>query len=224
MSPPAMLVENTPLVMKWTVGSFVILFERLPRLQICDEFVVLGTEKMRLPTPRHPEHRAEAGRQMPEPGGVALPQQSQNRVVNRPGKRDTIMAGQPAGNRRLLMHPRRLDLVADIQEMDGGPAPLLDKAPEGLHVIMMHASASDPQPLPLSLLHQVERHMRVLKVLIGLDCFQIRLAEEETVGPERIGVGMARQRPTLDFALLAGKDRLDAQQPANRVTDVHSMR
>src|SRR5437764_10925315 len=123
---------------------------------------------------------------MPEPAQVEIPQQAAKGMINGADESDAVEAGQPTGDGRFLLHPGGVHLTAHVQEMDGGPAPLLDEAPKCLHIIMMDAASADAQPLAFACLHQMESNMGVLKVLPGPHCVQVRLAKDKSIGAQRV--------------------------------------
>ena len=98
--------------------------------------------------------------------------------------------------------------------------PLLHKAPEGLHVVMMHAAPANPQPLAFSRLHQLQRHMRVLELLPGAGGFQIRAAKDEPICAQRIGQRFTGHRPSLHLAVPCDQLRIHAHNPRHRIADV----
>src|SRR2546427_357812 len=104
--------------------------------------------------------------------------------------------------------------------MNCGAAPLLDKTPKGLHIVMVHAPSAKAQPFALALLHHVKGDVRVLKMFAGFDGVQVRFAKDEAVSTERVSVRTSRQSPPFHPAISARQDWVNAHQPGNWVADV----
>src|SRR5882724_5348101 len=123
---------------------------------------------------------------MPEPACVVISKNSAQCMKNWTDKCDAINSGEPKRNRRFFFHPICFSFFLHAQEMHRGTATFLHEAPKRLNIIMMHAASANPQPFAFPVFHQEQRDVRVLEIFIGLNGFQIRAAENESVRAERI--------------------------------------
>src|SRR5262249_40067611 len=128
----------------------------------------------------------KTGRRVPEPSEITVTYQANQRMPKRPDKSAAIDRRQPQRHSRFFLHPIGFCGFLHAQEMHGGASAFLDVAPEGLYIIVKYASPSNPQPLALPCAHQVQRCVRILKILTGLYRLQVRAAKHESIRAKRI--------------------------------------
>src|SRR5262245_59985897 len=108
-------------------------------------------------TPGQTEQTRHARRHMPQPPAISLPNHPNERMVNRSNQCAAIHRSQPRWDRRPFFRPVHGYILLHSEKMYNGPASLFQEAPQGLHVVMMHPTIANTQPLALAGFHQVER-------------------------------------------------------------------
>ncbi len=106
------------------------------------------------------------------------------------------------------------------QEVDGGAATLLHEGPQRLDVVMMDAAAANAQPLALAGAHEMQRDVRVLKMIAGLHRFEIRASEDEAIRTERIAERTLGQGPAFGLAIAGNEVWARRHDPADGIADV----
>src|SRR5260221_14580745 len=123
---------------------------------------------------------------MPEPAPISVAKNSTQRMKKRADKCDAIKCCQPERNKRLFFHPICFSFFLHAKKMHSGTATFLHEAPKRLDIIMMDTASVNAQPFAFPIFHQEQSDMRVLKIFIGLNRFQIRTAKNKSVRAERI--------------------------------------
>src|SRR5829696_2776486 len=109
-------------------------------------------------TPKGADHAARASHGVPQPGGVMISPPPLQGMIERTNARHAVKGRQPNRHGRTFAHPIHWPLFLDSQVMHHGSTSFQHKRPGALNVVVMHATAADPQPFTLARLHQMQRY------------------------------------------------------------------